>query len=87
MGNHKTLPQVQDIEEERFEDYLGMLLLTQEEETAIRRRLDLISELQSIKIDKLPYSLEGEGNAGSLIIEATDSIRESTDRKTAYTTG
>ena len=35
-GNHKTLPQVQDIEEERFEDTFGMLLLTQEEETAIR---------------------------------------------------
>jgi two-component system chemotaxis sensor kinase CheA len=78
----KTLPQVQDIEEERFEDTFGMLLLTQEEETAIRRRLDLISELQSIKIDKLPYSLEGEGNAGSTdLSEATDSIRESTTVK------
>ncbi|HHZ13073.1 MAG: chemotaxis protein CheA [Caldicoprobacterales bacterium] len=78
----KTLPQVQDIEEERFEDTFGMLLLTQEEETAIRRRLDLISELQSIKIDKLPYGLEGEGNAGSTdLSEATDSIRESTTVK------
>ncbi|NLJ67203.1 MAG: chemotaxis protein CheA [Clostridiales bacterium] len=78
----KTFPQVQDIEEERFEDTFGVLLLTQEGETTIRSRLDLISELQSIKVEKLTYDVDrADSSDSSDSSETPDKKREATTAK------
>ncbi|HZJ57618.1 MAG TPA: chemotaxis protein CheA [Clostridia bacterium] len=62
----KTLPQVQDIEEERFEDTFGMLLLSREEDSIIKQRLDLVSELHSVKIHRISHNLDLDANDKSV---------------------
>ena len=52
----KSIPHVQDIEEEKFEDTFSLLLLTHGNHEEIQSKLELISEVDSIKIEKVEYN-------------------------------
>lgn len=49
----KSVPQVQDIEEEKFEDTFKVLIITQHSQDDIKSDLESISELRSVDIQKL----------------------------------
>lgn len=54
----KSVPHVQDIEEEKFEDTFYLLLLAKDDQANIQSRLESISEIDSVKIKKAEYNLE-----------------------------
>ena len=61
----KSIPQVQEIEEEKFEDIFSVLILTNHPHIEIKSALESVSELDSIKIKELEYSLSHkEGSVG-----------------------
>jgi two-component system chemotaxis sensor kinase CheA len=55
----KTVPPAEDIEKEKFDYRLQMLLVTREDMDTVRNILNTVSEIESIKIN--PVELEDEG--------------------------
>jgi len=53
----KSIPHVQDIEEEKFEDTFYLLLLAKGDQTEIQSKLESISEIDSVRIKKAEYDL------------------------------
>ncbi|MEW6661695.1 MAG: chemotaxis protein CheW [Bacillota bacterium] len=57
----KTVPSTEDIEAERFDYHIQMLLVTKEDMDIIKNILNAISEIESIKV--IPVELEDNGPA------------------------
>ena len=75
----KTLPQVQDIEEERFENTFSILLLTGHNEADMKSRLELISEVESVRIKKLEQDIVDSSNPPKV---ETKKLADSQQQKT-----
>ncbi len=56
----KSIPQVQDIEEEKFDDTFSLLVLTKYDWCKIKADLESISEIHSVNINKLDLDLEAD---------------------------
>lgn len=54
----KSVPHVQDIEEEKFEDTFYILLLAKGDQAEIQSKLESISEIEYVRIKKAEYSVE-----------------------------
>jgi two-component system chemotaxis sensor kinase CheA len=59
----KSVPHVQDIEEEKFEDTFSLLLISRADEMDIQSKIESISEIDSVKIKKVQFNqLESSKN-------------------------
>lgn len=73
----KSVPHVQDIEEEKFEDTFYILLLAKGNQAEIQSKLESISEIDYVRIKKAEYSVE----APKEIKDAKNKIEEKQQQK------
>lgn len=73
----KSVPHVQDIEEEKFEDTFYILLLAKGDQAEIQSKLESISEIEYVRIKKAEYSVE----APKEIKDAKNKIEEKQQQK------
>lgn len=87
----KSVPSVKDIEDERFEDSFGVVLITKETIEEVKRKIENISDIQEVKVEPVVEDIskdntEEQPSNAVATPRATESQNNDAKRKAASTT-